>query len=60
MAQTHEAHRFSRLLSESDTGQALYGCDHGGCSATEVRRKGTPSPFAQKRAARRAPRGDRA
>ena len=54
MAQPHTAHEFRRLVSESDTGMAIYGCTFGGCPETEVRRKGSPSPFAQKRAAIRA------
>jgi hypothetical protein len=49
---THSVHHFVRALSESDDGRAVYGCDHARCGATEVRRKGEPSPFAVKHAAR--------
>lgn len=50
----HREHRFTRLVSESDTGMAIYGCAFGRCAETENRRKGSPSPFAQKRAATKA------
>lgn len=54
MAAIHTAHDFRRLVSESDTGMAIYGCTFGRCSETEVRRKGSPSPFAERRSATRA------
>ena len=60
MPQTHAVHDFRRLISESDSGAALYGCAFPGCGATEVRRKGEPSPFAAKRAAKAARKGARA
>lgn len=53
----HEAHEFSRLLSTSDTGMALFGCAFRaggtvvGCGETEVRGRDEPSPYAIKRAA---------
>lgn len=58
MAQ-HTVHTFSRLISTSDTGMAIYGCSFrsdgvAGCSETEVRRPNQPSPYAVKRAQRQA------
>lgn len=53
MPQPHTAHEFTRLISTSDTGMAIYGCAFRRCSETEVRRQGEPSPFATKRAVRR-------
>lgn len=60
MSRDHEAHQFSRLISESDTGQAVYGCTFARCPETEIRRKGEPSPFAQKRQAAKARKAVRA
>ena len=50
----HTAHDFRRLVSESDTGRAIYGCAFPRCAETEVRTKGTRSPFAERHAATRA------
>lgn len=50
----HTAHEFTRLLSTSDSGKALFGCTHKRCSETEVRGRNEPSPYAQKRAAAKA------
>ena len=53
----HESHDFSRLLSTSDDGRALFGCAFRangtviGCAETEVRGVNQPSPHAIKRAA---------
>jgi hypothetical protein len=55
----HRVHRFSRLISTSDTGRALYGCEHPRCAETEVRMKGSRSPFAMKHAAKTARKGAR-
>lgn len=51
----HTVHDFSRLVSQSDTGKAVYGCSFrsggvAGCSETEVRQVNQPSPYAVKRA----------
>lgn len=54
MTRDHEAHEFRRLISESDTGMAIFGCSFARCPDTEVRRKGEPSPFAVKREAAKA------
>lgn len=56
MTQPHTAHEYRRLVSESDTGMAIYGCTFPRCAETEVRAKGSPSPFAEKRATVRAKR----
>lgn len=62
----HAVHDFSRLVSQSDTGKAVYGCSFRsggvvGCGETEVRGINQPSPYAVKRAQRKAapkkPRG---
>lgn len=59
MPQPHTAHDFSRLISTSDDGRAIYGCSYrasglAGCSETEVRQRNQPSPFAMRRAQRQA------
>lgn len=60
MPQPHSRHEFTRLLSTSDDGRALYGCAFRaggtviGCAETEVRRVGAPSPHAIKRATAKA------
>lgn len=57
MTQPHSVHEFSRELSKTETGLALYGCAFRsggtviGCAETEVRRIGQPSPYAVKRQA---------
>jgi hypothetical protein len=61
----HREHRFTRLLSTSSAGTALYGCSYGGsglsgCPETEVRRIGQPSPFEIKRRERAARKRERA
>lgn len=56
MSQPHHVHDFSRLISTSDAGMAIYGCSFGRCAETEIRAKGSPSPFAEKRATVRAKR----
>lgn len=59
MAQPHQVHDFSRLISTSDTGMAIYGCAFRangtviGCAETEVRATNQPSPYAVKREAAR-------
>lgn len=55
----HSVHDFSRLISESDTGRAIYGCSFRsggvvGCPETEVRQKNQPSPYAVKRTQRQS------
>ena len=54
MTAIHTAHVFTRLVSESADGRAVYGCTFGRCAETEVRAKGSPSPFADRRATTRA------
>lgn len=55
----HRVHEFTRLISESSTGTALYGCAFRangtviGCAETEVRAANQPSPYAVKREAAR-------
>ena len=59
MAQPHQVHDFSRLISTSDTGMAIYGCAFRangtviGCAETEVRATNQPSPYAINREAAR-------
>lgn len=59
MTQPHQVHEFSRLVSTSDKGIAIYGCAFRangtvlGCAETEVRQVGSPSPYAIKREAAR-------
>lgn len=55
MTQPHQVHDFSRLISSSDDGRAVYGCSFrsggvAGCGETEIRQKNQPSPYAVKRA----------
>ena len=51
----HSVHRFTRLISRSDTGMCIYGCAHGndiaGCGETEVRHQNQPSPYEMRRQA---------
>lgn len=49
MSRDHSVHRFTRLLSTSSSGSALYGCEYARCPDTEVRQKGSPSPFTVRR-----------
>ena len=57
MPQPHQVHDFSRLISTSDDGRAIYGCAYRaggtviGCPETEVRQRNQPSPYAMKREA---------
>ena len=51
----HSVHQFTRELSHDDRGKAVFGCTHTRCSETEVRGRNEPSPYAQKRAAAKAP-----
>lgn len=44
----HAAHVFKRLISESDSGRAVYGCSFDRCAETEVRQRFSESPFAQR------------
>lgn len=51
----HTVHSFSRLVSTSDSGMAIYGCSFrsdgvAGCAETERRMRNQPSPYAVKRA----------
>ena len=53
MAQ-HTVHTLQRLISTSTNGNAVFGCSFPGCSETEVRGVNQPSPYAVKRAKRKA------
>lgn len=60
----HTAHQFTRLVSSTDDGRALFGCTFARCGATEVRGIDERSPFAirreaasQRRAGRKPSRG---
>lgn len=65
--QPHAAHVFDRVVATSqDDDRVVYGCSYrspgmSACPETEVRRRNQPSPFAVKRAKRKAatrkPRG---
>jgi hypothetical protein len=69
MTQPHSVHDYSRLISTSEDGRAVYGCAFRsggtviGCAETEVRALNQPSPYAVKRevakvaAAKRKQRG---
>jgi hypothetical protein len=49
----HTAHRPTRVVSRSDNGRCAFGCEHPGCSFTEVRGCNQPSPVMAQREARR-------
>lgn len=58
----HTVHHFTRLVSTSDTGRALFGCTHPRCGSTEIRGIDERSPFAiaqEQKAAKKAARGGR-
>jgi hypothetical protein len=60
----HQVHDFSRLISASDDGRAVFGCAHRGaglrgCAETEIRGRHQPSPYALRRAQRKTTRKTR-
>lgn len=42
----HTKHEFTRLVSTSDTGRAIYGCRADRCGETEIRGVDERSPYA--------------